>query len=254
MDKASVIGLITACVLILAAILLGGSPIVFVDPKSILIVIGGTLGTVFLGFPAGDVFAAMKAMKFVFKFDEPPTEATIKLLADLSDKARREGLLALERSAESVENPFLKRGLRMMADGHEAETIESALYEEIDKVGERHKVRIAVFDGIGAYAPAMGMIGTLIGLVQMLQTLSDPTTIGPAMAVALLTTLYGSLIANLCGIPMANKLKMRSDQEIAHMEMIVTGLKAILAGDNPRFVAERLNASLPPSMRMDEAA
>ncbi|MCP4804256.1 MAG: motility protein A [Proteobacteria bacterium] len=255
MDLATVGGLTVTIGLIMAGILMGGPLGIFIDIPSMLIVIGGTIGVTFVGFPAGAVIGAMKAGKQAVFSKPEPVQETIKLLSELSNRARREGLLSLESAAQETEDDFLKRGLLMVVDGHEPAAIEEVLYDELDKIEERHKVSAAVWDAIGAYGPAMGMIGTLIGLVQMLQNLSDPAAIGPAMAVALLTTFYGSLLANIIGIPVCNKLKVRSGIEVAAKTIIAQGLLSILNGENPRFMVDRLNASLAPAERvLDEAA
>lgn len=254
MDLATIGGLVTCAVLITSAMLLGGSLGMYIDLPSVLIVIGGTIGSVFVMFPGNQVVTGLKAVRVAFKKVDHNAEESIKQLSDLSTRARREGLLSLESAAEETEDDFLKRGLQMVVDGQEASAIEDVLYSELDKIAERHKRSIAIFEGIGANGPAMGMIGTLIGLVQMLQNMSDPSAIGPAMAVALLTTFYGSLLANLFGIPIANKMKVRSGEEIAAKGLIAQGLLSILAGENPRFMVERLNATLPPAQRYSEEA
>jgi chemotaxis protein MotA len=254
MDMSTIGGLLVASALVLLGILLGSSLIIFIDLPSVVLVIGCTTACLFIGFPASAVIGGLKAAKNAFFTRSFDATGAVELLATLSNRARRDGLLSLEEAAETTEDPFLQRGLRMMADGHEPAAIESVLYDEIAKIGERHKACISVFDGIGAYAPAMGMVGTLIGLVQMLQQMDDPTKIGPAMAVALLTTFYGAVLANFVGIPLANKLKARSIEELAYKELIASGLMSILGGENPRFMVERLNATLPPSLRLEEAA
>ena len=142
----------------------------------------------------------------------------------------------------------------MMADGHEAGTIESVMFDEILKMDERHRMATRFWDGLGMYGPAFGMIGTLIGLVKMLAKMDDPTTIGPAMAVALITTLYGSMLANIVALPIADKLKARSMQEIQHKDLVMAGLLSILNGENPRFMVERLNSTIKPEHRLEEAA
>jgi chemotaxis protein MotA len=249
------LGLLTAFGLILAAIFYGGSALAFIDPPSILIVIGGTTATLAVGFPTKRLKTAfLKASRPAFRNLEYDAEGTIKMLSELSNRARREGLLSLETAADEAEDEFLARGLRLMADGHEAGTIESVMFGELDKTSERHNESILVYDSIGVFGPAMGLIGTLIGLVQMLGKLDDPTAIGPAMAVALLTTFYGSVLANVVGLPLAQKLKCRSAQEVAYKELIMAGLLSILAGENPRFMVERLNATLAPDQRLEEAA
>jgi chemotaxis protein MotA len=254
MDLATVGGLIGSIVLIVAAMLNGGSVGMYVDIPSVLIVFGGSAGAIFIAFPGGQVISGLKAAKAAFFAQKYDPQETIKLLSDLSSRARREGLLSLESAAEETDDDFMKRGLQMVVDGHEASAIEEVLYSEMDKIEERHKRSIAVWDTLGAFGPAMGMIGTLIGLVQMLQNLSDPSAIGPAMAVALLTTFYGSFLANLLGIPIANKLKVRSSEELSAKGLVAQGLLSILAGENPRFMVDRLNATLAPAQRYSEAA
>jgi chemotaxis protein MotA len=254
MDLATVLGMATVWGLVVIGILLGSSLLIFIDPPSIVIVLGGTVAVLFIAFPGGSVVRGLKAVRNAFFTSPPDMQASITLLAELSARARRDGLLSLEQAAEQTDDQFLARGLRMMADGQDPSAIESVLYDEIGKIDERHKQSIAIFEGIGDYAPGMGLIGTLIGLVQMLQSMDDPASIGPAMAVALLTTFYGALLANLIGIPLANKLKKRNDEELAHKELVAAGMLAILSGENPRFMVERLNATLAPADRINEAA
>jgi len=253
MDMSTIVGMLLVWGLVVAAILMGSSLSIFVDMPSVAVVFGGTTGVIFVAFPGGKVISGLKAVKAAFITSPPDMKGSIALLSDLSGRARRDGLLSLEQAADETDDQFLARGLRMMADGQDPAAIESVLYDEINKIDERHKECIAIFDGIGDFAPAMGLIGTLVGLVQMLQSMDDPAAIGPAMAVALLTTFYGALLANLIGIPLANKLKRRNLEELAHKELVAAGMLAILSGENPRFMVERLNATLPPAMR-EEAA
>ena len=253
MDFATIGGLVVAVGLILAAILMDSSLGIFISIPSIAIVVGGTIGVLFVAYPGAQVLGAMKAGKTAVLNKPTSVQETIQLLSELSNRARREGLLSLEATAQETDDDFMKRGLLMVVDGHEASAIEEVLYEELDKIEERHKSFAAVWESMGAYGPAMGMIGTLVGLVQMLEQLDDPSAIGPAMAVALLTTLYGSLMANLFGIPVANKLKTRSGQELSAKAVTAQGLLSILNGENPRFMVERLNASLAPGDRYEEA-
>ena len=254
MDKGTGPGILTAFGLIAGSILLGGSLLDFIDTPSVLLVVGCLTATLFVALPVEQVIGGVKAAKaafFVVKFD---SKGTVELLAELSNRARRDGLLSLEEAAEDTDNEFLARGLRMMADGHDPTAIESVLYDEIGKIEQRHGKNIGLWDGVTNYAPAMGLIGTLVGLVQMLKNLNDPSAIGPAMAVALLTTFYGAILANIVGMPIAGKLKARSEAEIAFKELIAQGLVSILGGENPRFMIERLNATLPPESRYEEAA
>ena len=254
MDKATIGGILGSIAMVLFGILIGSGIGPFVNPPSMLIVVGGTIGVMFTGYPGAMVKGAVLAVRASMVETDFRPDETILLLSQLSRRARREGLLALESVADETEDQFLAKGLRLMADGHDQPTIESVLYDEIGKMDERHKDNIGFWEFFGMMAPAFGMIGTLIGLVQMLQSLEDPTTIGPAMAVALLTTLYGSLMANVFAIPLANKMKLRSEEEQAHKELVATGLLSILAGENPRFMVDRLNSTLAPAKRMEEAA
>jgi chemotaxis protein MotA len=254
MDLTTVIGLVAAFGMVLMGILMGSSLTTFIDPPSVLIVIGATTGVMSAAFPGSQIKAALGAIKNAFKSKSQDPEETIKLLADLSKRARREGLLSLESAADEAEDDFFRRGLRLVVDGPEASVVEEVLFGELDKIEERHGQSVKFWDDIGIYGPAMGLIGTLIGLVQMLQQMDDPTKIGPAMAVALLTTFYGSILANMIGIPLANKLRLKSGQEIAEKTLVAQGLLSILAGENPRFMVERLNATLPPNQRWEEAA
>jgi len=254
MDKSTFLGLITAFGLVVWGITMGSSILIFISIPSIIIVLGCTVATLFTAYPAVVLIRGFKAVKNAFQADAYDFKSMVELLAQLSNRARRDGLLSLEEAADETDDDFLSRGLRMMADGQDPAAIESVLYEEIDKIQERHKSSIGVFEGIALYAPAMGLIGTLIGLVQMLKQMDDPTKIGPAMAVALLTTFYGAVLANMVGMPLANKLKERSNEEMAYKELIAQGLVSILGGENPRFMVDRLNATLAPSKRFEEAA
>jgi len=247
MDKSTFGGTIALWVILLAAILLGGSVLIFLDAPSLVLVMGGTTASLFLGYPTEAVINGIKAVRHAYFSAPVDLPGTVDTLEKLSKQARAEGLLVLERAAESVQDPFLAGGLRMIADGYEPAAIESVLVEKLSKIEQRHRAGIAIFDAIGAYAPAMGLIGTLVGLVQMLQAMDDPTKIGPAMAVALLTTLYGAVLANFVGTPLANKLKVRSEQEVAQKELVIQGLTSILGGENPRLMVERLRAALPPA-------
>lgn len=254
MDFTTVIGLVLAFAMVLMGIMTGSSLATFINPPSVMIVVGATSGVMCAAFPGSQIKAALGAIKNAFKYSRQDPEETIKLLADLSKRARREGLLSLESAADEADDDFFRRGLRLVVDGPEASVVEEVLFGELDKIEERHGQSIKFWDDMGIYGPAMGLIGTLIGLVQMLQQMDDPSAIGPAMAVALLTTFYGSIIANMIGIPLANKLKLKSGQEIADKTLVAQGLLSILAGENPRFMVERLNATLPPSQRWQDAA
>jgi chemotaxis protein MotA len=253
MDRATAIGFFLANGLIAFAI--GSAITIYLDVSSLLIVVGGTLGALLLAFPFQDVKEALRAARLVISPRPRGNTATVDLLARLSKKARRDGLLSLEAAAESTDDEFLAGGLRMMVDGQDAASVESVLFDSIEKTADRHARRVRFWESIATYGPGMGLIGTLIGLVKMLDTMGDdPLSIGPSMALALLTTLYGAYIANVIGTPIATKLRVRSEEEIAHKELVASGLLSILSGENPRFMVERLNASLAPQQRLGEEA
>ena len=249
MDLATIVGLVAAVCLICGGIMIGSPLWTFFDPPSVIIVVGGCISLMFVCFPGGEVRRATAAAKaaFLTRISEP--QETIKLLADLSRRARREGLLSLESAADEATDDFSQRGLCLVVDGPDASVVEEVHFGELDKIEERHKKGIDFWDTLGMLAPAMGLIGTLIGLVQMLQQMEDP-----AMSVALLTTFYGCIIANVFAIPLSIKLKVRSKDEIADKTLVAQGLLSILAGENPRFMVERLNATLAPELRWEEAA
>ena len=247
MDLGTVVGLVLGIVLLLGSILVGGSLGIFINIPSILIVVGGTIAATMISFSLPDVIGSFKiAMKAFFNKLEPPEEI-IKELTTLANIARREGLLKLEK--QPVSNPFLKKAIMYCVDGHEAEFIEEVLSKEVALTAERHEIGQNLFKTMADMAPAFGMIGTLIGLVQMLSSMSDPKSIGPSMAVALLTTLYGAVMANLIFIPIANKLSLRSQEEQLNYRLIIEGVLGLQKGLNPRVLEEILKAFLPPKKR-----
>ncbi len=247
MDIGTVAGLVLGIVLILVAILLGGSLGSFVDVPSVLIVIGGALAATFIRFTLPDVLNSISvAMKAFFAKTQPPEEI-IQELVTLSNVARKEGLLKLEK--QPVNDPFLKKAIMYCVDGHEADFIQEVLEKEIDLTLQRHGLGQGIFAAIGDAAPAFGMIGTLVGLVNMLGNMSDPASIGPAMAVALLTTLYGAIMANLVALPISDKLKRRSMDEELNMKLVVEGVLGLQKGLNPRVLEELLKTFLPPKKR-----
>lgn len=247
MDLGTVIGLVLATIAIIGSILYGSPLSIFIDIPSVGIVGGGVVATTLIKWPMEDVKGLVKIyMKSIF-FSAADPKGTIDEIQKLSETARRESVFALEKVP--VADPFLKKAVMFAADNRPPEVISAILQVEIDAMADRHSRGADILDGIGADGPAMGMIGTLIGLVQMLQNMSDPSSIGPAMAVALLTTLYGSVIANITSIPIAQKLKIRSKAEATRMNIIVAGVLGIVAGENPRVIREKLESFLPPSER-----
>ena len=247
MDFATIIGLVGALGLILGTITMGGSAGTFFNVPSILIVFCGTLVLTGVNQKLGNVLAAFKSMLQAF-FDrlEPP-QKMIPLLIALAQKARKEGLVSLE--GEDISDPFIARGLRLGVDGLSPEIVSQSLTSELSAIKRRHEVGSKVFRFMGGTAPSMGMIGTLIGLVQMLKTLDDPSSIGPAMAVALLTTLYGAVLAFVVFNPIADKLENRSDDEIAAKRMAIVGIESILQGDNSMVIQSKLEAFVHSSLR-----
>lgn len=249
MDLATLIGIVLSFGLVAAAIVTGGSPLIFVSIPSVLIVVGGTIGATMVNFPLGHVLGVMGVIKkTIFTSMDSPAEIIEKFM-DYANRARREGILSLEPLIKEIDDEFLKKGLQLTVDGLEPQTIQEILETEISYLEDRHTIGAEICSTLGAFAPAMGMIGTVIGLVQMLQTMSDPSTIGPAMAVALLTTFYGAVLANLVFNPMAGKLKTRSKEEVLLMEMVMNGILSISKGENPRIIEEKLNSFLPPKDR-----
>ncbi|HKL76987.1 MAG TPA: motility protein A [Gammaproteobacteria bacterium] len=249
MDIATLIGLVASFGLVLLGILLGGTLTSFLNPAGALIVIGGTLGATLVSYPLQNVINAWRVARkaFIHKAEDP--KDVISELLEYAQTVRKEGVLALEDRIESLENPFMKKGLQMAIDGQEPEVVETILQNEVERMEERHESGAAIMDTMGTLSPAFGMIGTLIGLVQMLQSMEDPSTIGPSMAVALLTTFYGALMANALFIPLAGKLRARSEEEVLNYHIITAGVRNIVAGENPRILEQKLLAYLTPSKR-----
>ncbi len=251
MDLATLVGMLGAIGIVLAAMLTGGSALVFVNIPSLLIVLGGTFMVVMIKFSLGQFFGAFKvaARAFVFKVDSP--EALIEKIVSLSNIARKEGMLALEN--EEIENEFLNQGIQMLIDGNNQEVIQAVMSKDLQQTIDRHKWGAKVYSAMGDVAPAMGMIGTLIGLVQMLSSMDDPKSIGPAMAVALLTTLYGAMLANMVAMPIADKLTLRKADEGRIKAMCIDGVLAIQAGQNPRIIESMLKTYLDPKKRAESS-
>lgn len=249
MDLSTLLGIVVAFSLMLFAILIGSSLLIFVNAPGLLIVLGGTFGAILTTYPFKEVSGAFTILKKVFFHREISYPEAIGQLIELSTKARKEGILSLQSVMENINDDFLLKGIQMAVDGQEPEDLKKMLFREIEKLEERHDRGAEIFTTMATYAPAMGMIGTLIGLVQMLQTMDDPSTIGPAMAVALLTTFYGAVIANVFCAPVAGKLKLRSQSEVLHKTLITAGMDSIMAGENPRLMEQKLHAYIPPKMR-----
>lgn len=244
MDIATIFGFVAGVGLIVAALHMSGGIAAYIDVPSFLIVIGGTTAATLINFPLKQIFSVLKVIRKLLKAKEEDPLELIKAFIQLAVVIRKEGHLALETQAENVQHPFMKRGLMLMADGVDAESLNGILQVQNLAVQQRHKIGQEVLKSVGRWAPAFGMIGTLIGLVGMLSSMDDPKSIGPRMAIALLTTMYGALVANLIALPMAGKLKQRTDQEIMINMVIVEGLKGLQMGLNPRMLEEKLKAFL----------
>ncbi|MBN1477092.1 motility protein A [Candidatus Sumerlaeota bacterium] len=252
MDIATILGIISAFGLVIGSIAMGGSLGAFINVPSIAIVVGGTIGATLIAYPLNEVLGVMGVIKNAFFSKVRAGADMIPLLVDFASKARRDGILALESAIQDVDDIFITRGVQLAVDGQEPEAIEGILQTEIDKVRSRHKKGVDIMTTMGTFSPALGLIGTLIGLVGMLQNMSDPNSIGPQMAVALLTTFYGAIMANLMFNPLASKLRGRSEDEIEVKELALEGILAIAAGDNPRVVEQRLHAFLRPAKRTSQ--
>ncbi len=252
MDLGTVIGLVLIAVLLMGAMTMGVGVGPYIDIPSVMIVIGGTIGALMVGFKTDQMKIFIKVFMIGVKPPHEDLNALIDKLVDYASNARREGILSLEGAVNSEENLFLKNGLQMAVDGHEPDTIRELLEIEMDQTSTRHKGNIMMFEQLSGFAGAMGMIGTLIGLVAMLLNMSDPSAIGPSMAVALLTTMYGAILGNTIGGPMANILNIRNDEETLVKELVIEGIMSIQAGDNPRTLEDKLNSFLPPSARKSQ--
>lgn len=247
MDIATLIGLVAAFGLVLFAI--GSGIPSFIDPPSIMIVVGGTFGVILVAYPLNTVIGLFGIIIKTFMYKTESGPEVIAALVELSQVVRKDGILALESKVGDIENQFMGKGLQMAIDGQEPGEIEEILYMEMDKVSERHNKGADMLTALGTFAPSMGMIGTLVGLVLMLQNMSDPSSIGPSMSIALLTTFYGALMANIVFLPMAGKLKARSKEELLVHEIILTGVQSLVAGENPRVMEQKLLGYLPPKER-----
>lgn len=251
MDKTTIGGLVIGSGLLLMAIALapGASFAAFIDYPSAMVVIGGATAACCIAFPLRSLLQFPKVLKKLFLPKQPDVAPVIDQLVEFAEIARRDGILALESKTDEIDDPFMQLGLQMAIDGTDAELMERILRSEMEAVAQRHKTGKSLMDSMGRYGPAFGMIGTLMGLIIMLGNMSDPDAIGPGMAVALITTLYGALMSNLFFLPFADKLAFYSKRELEVREVVVRGILSIQMGDNPRAVEQRLKTILPPKDR-----
>ncbi|MCX5672166.1 MAG: MotA/TolQ/ExbB proton channel family protein [Planctomycetota bacterium] len=251
MDLATVIGICAGFGLIGWAIVMGGSTEIFVDVPAILIVIGGMIASAFIHFSLGQVLRIMTVLKKTIFNRLPNHSALIQQMVNYAAINRRDGALALEQHIRDIKDAFLTKGLQMLVDGQKEEAIEKQLSLEIQYLQERHADGKKMFEFMGAAAPAFGMVGTLIGLIQMLRTLDDPSKIGAGMATSLVCTFYGAAVANVILLPLAGKLGIQSKRETMVREMAVEGLLAIARGEGPTAVREKMQAFVSAAHRED---
>lgn len=253
MDIATIIGLIVGAVMVVFGIVSSGGVEAlgnFFDVPSIIITIGGSISSLITSYTLKDTINSLKSVGMAFKDPKLDPAEIIGKIIELSNVARKEGLLALEEVAGTLEDEFMKKGILLIVDGTEPELVRGILETELVNMDDRHRNVAGFYDTWAALGPAWGMIGTLVGLVNMLQNLTDSSTIGPNMAVALLTTLYGSMIANWFATPLASKMKAIGAQEYQMKEIVIEGLLSIQAGENPRVIEEKLKSFLSPGARV----
>ncbi len=249
MDLATLLGIVSAFGLVIIAMSIGGGLGAFINLPSVMIVVGGTLGATLINYPLSDILGVVRVARNAFFSKKVRVGKIIEMLVDMSKISRREGILGLENTLKDIKDPFFIKGMTLMIDGIEPGSLSELLNTEIDYTEERHRLGAEVFTTMGNFAPAMGMTGTLIGLVKMLMNMSDPSSIGPSMAVALITTFYGVILSNLIFLPIAGKLKTRSAQELTIKQLIMTGILSIQSGDNPRMLEQKLHSFVPPNER-----
>ena len=252
MDLGTVIGLVLILALLFGAMAMGVGIGPYIDIPSVLIVFGGSIGALMISFKPEQMKQFVKIFMIAIKPPQEDKQELIKKLVEFSTKARKDGILALEGDVNNEPNEFLKKGLSMAIDGNEPDMIRELLEIEMEQTAERHGIHGSIFSQWAGLAGAMGMIGTLIGLVAMLLNMSDPSAIGPSMAVALLTTMYGAMIGNIFGAPIANILGIRDKEETLVKTMILEGIMSIQAGDAPRALEAKLLSFLPPSERVSQ--
>ena len=249
-DIGTLLGVVLGIVCIIVSILISGSLRGFYDLASIFIVFGGAIASLLISFRLQEIAKILKVViKAFFGRRESPGDV-IRKVVKLAQIARREGLLALDTEKENVDDDFLRRSLELVVDGFDSDTVRETAELELDSLKSRHERGQSMFKLLGTMFPAWGMIGTLIGLVILLGKLEDPDAIGPSMAVALVTTFYGSVMANFVCIPIANKLGLKSDEEILRKQMVLEGVLSIQNGENPRIIEQKLKAFLSPEHRL----
>jgi chemotaxis protein MotA len=248
-DFATIIGILGGFGLVIIAMAAGGGLSWFLDGPSAMIVFGGTFGAVLINYPIADILGVIKVAKNAFTGKKQEVGDIINELVEMSRLSRREGVMSLQKLINKKKDPFLTKAVNLVMDGIDPAHVSQILETELDFIGERHRLGAEIFTTMGNFAPAMGLVGTLIGLVQMLTRMNNPSTIGPAMAIALITTFYGVLLANLIFLPIAGKLRTKSSQEILLKQLIINGILSIQSGDNPRVLEQKLHSYVSPRER-----
>jgi chemotaxis protein MotA len=255
MDIATIVGLIVAFGgVIVGFIMEGGKPLSLIEPSAMVIVFGGTLGATITSFSLKHITSLPNIARQAFFAHNADRVVMVKLIVELARKARQSGILSLESEASKIDDRFMKRAIQLIVDGTPPEMVREVLETEVDAMGTRHKIGEEVFSTAGGYAPTLGVIGTVMGLVHMLENLDEPGGMGPSIAMAFIATLYGVVSANLIFLPIAAKLRARSAEERSIYDVAIEGILALQAGDNPRVVAMRMRAHLPPALakQLDE--
>ncbi|MDD5018484.1 MAG: motility protein A [Eubacteriales bacterium] len=245
MEITTIIGIVAGFFCICISILFNGSLDSFINWPSVLIVFGGTIAATVVAYPSTMLKSCIKVYKNAFKKKDFDLNKDIDLIINIANIARKEGLLALENLIEEMEDPFLKKGIMLIVDGADTELVKNVLHTEIYFIQERHTQGQAIINSMATYAPAFGMVGTLIGLINMLKNLDDYDALGPGMATALVTTFYGVLLANLVLNPIAKKLKVQSDKEVLRKELYIEGLLSVQEGENSRIIKDKLTSFIP---------
>ena len=249
MDLGTLLGIVSGFGLVIIAMSMGGGLGAFINAPSVMIVCGGTMGATLINYPISDVLGVIKVAKNAFFSEKIKTKKIMEMLIEMSKVSRREGILGLEKTLKDIKDPFFVKGMTLMIDGIEPAKLSELLDTEVEYIEERHRLGAEIFMTMGNFAPAMGMIGTLIGLVKMLMQMDDPSSIGPSMAVALITTFYGVILANLVFLPISGKLKTRSAKELAMKQLVMSGILSVQSGDNPRMLEQRLHSFVSPKDR-----
>lgn len=252
MDLTTIIGVVLGMLLLIIAMVMGGSIGAYIDAPSLVIVLGGCTAALLAAFPLVNLLKLPGVFKKTLKNSSSNPAQLIDQLVSFAEVARRDGILALEGMTAEMKDDLLIVGIKMAVDGTDPELIEQIMEADVENMMVRHGVGKGLFDSAGRYAPAFGMIGTLIGLIAMLANMSDPSAIGAGMAAALLTTMYGAIVANCIFLPLADKLAIRSEEEILIKSIIIKGVMSIQSGDNPRVVEQKLKTFLPPSARASD--